>query len=91
MNHIISLNLYQSRKCYTHDFIHPFGNNIKIPSYIGFILFRLVLVNWLYIITCKKCGYISTEKLPESKAKEMVRSHLGGRENCTTCKSCSNL
>jgi hypothetical protein len=30
------------------------------------------LVNWLYIITCKKCGYISTEKLPESKAKEMI-------------------
>lgn len=55
----------------------------KLPSYIGLILLRLVLVNWLYIITCKKCGYISTEKLPESKAKEMVRSHLGGRENCT--------
>jgi hypothetical protein len=55
----------------------------KIPSYISYISFRLVLVNWLYIITCKKCGYISTEKLPESKTKEMVRSHLGGRENCT--------
>jgi hypothetical protein len=41
------------------------------------------LVNWLYIITCKKCGYISSEKLPELKAKQMVRSHLGGPENCT--------
>jgi hypothetical protein len=39
--------------------------------------------NWLYIITCKKCGYISTEKLPELKAKEMITSHLGGPENCT--------
>jgi hypothetical protein len=43
----------------------------------------LVLVNWLYIITCKKCGYISSEKLHELKAKQMVRSHLGGPENCT--------
>ena len=42
-----------------------------------------VLVNWLYIINCKKCGYISTEKLPQSKVKDMVRSHLGGPENCT--------
>jgi len=41
------------------------------------------LVNWLYIITCKKCGYISNEKLPELKAKQMVRSHLHGPENCT--------
>jgi hypothetical protein len=45
--------------------------------------FILVLVNWLYIITCKKCGYISSEKLPELKAKQMVRSHLDGHENCT--------
>jgi hypothetical protein len=44
--------------------------------------FILILVNWLYIITCKKCGYISSEKLPELKAKQMVRSHLGG-----TCES----
>jgi DNA-binding beta-propeller fold protein YncE len=35
----------------------------------------LVLVKWLYIINCKKCGYISSEKVPESKAKEMIRSH----------------
>jgi len=52
-------------------------------SYIGFISLLLVLANWLYIITCKKCGYISTEKLPESKAKEMIRVHLGSQENCT--------
>ena len=43
----------------------------------------VVLVNWMYVITCKKCGYISTEKLPESEAKEMVRSHLGGSQSCT--------
>jgi len=41
------------------------------------------LVKWLYIITCKKCGYISTEKVPELKAKEIIRSHLGGPQNCT--------
>jgi len=54
--------------------------------------FILVLVNWLYIITCKKCGYISSEKLPELKAKQMVRSHLDGPENCTrvTCKTCES-
>ncbi len=50
---------------------------------MGFISLFLVLVNWLYSITCKKCGYISTEKLPELKAKEMIRSHLGSNENCT--------
>jgi predicted nucleic-acid-binding Zn-ribbon protein len=57
----------------------------KIPSYIGFIsiVLKLVLVNWLYVITCKKCGYISFEKLPQLKAKEMVRSHLGRRESRT--------
>jgi hypothetical protein len=42
-----------------------------------------VLINWLYIITCKKCGYISSEKSPESKAKEMIRSHFTSHENCT--------
>jgi hypothetical protein len=55
----------------------------KNNSDVGFMSFVLELVNWLYVITCKKCGYISTEKLPESKAKEMVRSHLGGPQNCT--------
>ncbi|MGB8024428.1 MAG: hypothetical protein WCF06_08930 [Nitrososphaeraceae archaeon] len=48
-----------------------------IPPWVG------KLVNRLHVITCKKCSYISTEKLPESKAKEMVRSHLGGPQNCT--------
>jgi hypothetical protein len=52
-------------------------------SYIGVILQIIFLVNWLYIITCKKCGYISTEKLSESKGKEMIRSHLVSHENCT--------
>ncbi len=34
-------------------------------------------------MTCKKCGYISAEKLVESIAKEHLRSHLGGPQNCT--------
>ena len=34
-------------------------------------------------MTCKKCGYISAEKLAESKAREHLRSHLGGPEKCT--------
>ena len=34
-------------------------------------------------MTCKNCGYISTEKVPELKAKEMVHSHLDGPQNCT--------
>ena len=50
---------------------------------MDFMSFILALVNWLYIITCKKCGYISSEKLPELKAKQVVRSHLDGPENCT--------
>lgn len=41
------------------------------------------MVSWSYIVTCKKCGYISTEKLTESKAREHLRSHLGGPQNCT--------
>ena len=28
------------------------------------------LINWLHVITCKKCDYIFTEKLPESKARD---------------------
>ena len=27
--------------------------------------------------------YPATEKVPESEAKEMVRSHLGGPQSCT--------
>ena len=43
-------------------------------------------------MTCKNCGYISTEKVPESKAKEMVHSHLGGPQELyqrayKTCES----
>ena len=34
-------------------------------------------------VDAKKCGYISTEKLPELKAKEMIRSHLPCAQNCT--------
>jgi len=34
-------------------------------------------------VTCKNCGYISAEKIAESKAKEHLRSHLGGLQNCT--------
>jgi|GEM_PF-1331249 len=41
------------------------------------------LVKWSYIVTCKKCGYISTEKVPELKAKEIIRSHLDSSQNCT--------
>jgi len=41
------------------------------------------LVRWSYIVTCKKCGYISAEKLAESQAKEHLRSHLGGSQQCT--------
>jgi len=42
------------------------------------------LVGWNYIITCSKCGYISTEKLPAEKAKQLLHAHVGGPENCTT-------
>jgi predicted nucleic-acid-binding Zn-ribbon protein len=59
------------------------GSQKTVASYIDFMSFILVMVNWLYVITCKKCGYISSEKLPELKAKQMVRSHLGGLGNCT--------
>ena len=59
-----------------------FISYIHMPGYIIYS-YHQVLVNWLYIITCKKCGYISSEKSPESKTKEMIRSHLGSHENCT--------
>jgi hypothetical protein len=32
-------------------------------------------------MTVKNCGYISAERVPESKAKKIVHSHLGGPEN----------
>jgi len=34
-------------------------------------------------MTVKNCGYISAERVPESKAKEMIHSHIGGPEDCT--------
>jgi len=42
------------------------------------------LVNWNYIVTCNKCGYISSEKLPEKQAKQLLHAHVGRPENCTT-------
>jgi len=41
-------------------------------------------VKWSYIVICDKCGYISTEKLPEEKAKDLLHAHVGGQHNCTT-------
>jgi ribosomal protein L20A (L18A) len=35
------------------------------------------------VVTCSKCGYISAEKLSEEKAKELLHSHIGGKNNCT--------
>jgi hypothetical protein len=29
-------------------------------------------------------GHISSEKLPEEKAKQLLRAHVDGPENCTT-------
>jgi hypothetical protein len=34
-------------------------------------------------MTVKNCGYIPAERVPESKAKEMIDLHIGGPENCT--------
>ncbi|HEX5892066.1 MAG TPA: hypothetical protein VFY41_04320 [Nitrososphaeraceae archaeon] len=42
------------------------------------------MVSWNYIVTCNKCGYISSEKLPEEKAKQLLHAHVGGPEGCTT-------
>ena len=43
------------------------------------------LVSWSYIVTCNHCGYISAEKLPEKKAKEILHSHVGSSlMHCTT-------
>ncbi|WP_158385063.1 hypothetical protein [Candidatus Nitrososphaera evergladensis] len=41
------------------------------------------MVSWSYIVVCKKCGYISAEKLPEQEAKDLRRSHLEGSHGCT--------
>jgi hypothetical protein len=42
------------------------------------------LVNWNYIVTCDKCGYISSEKLSEENAKRLLNAHVCGPQNCTT-------
>jgi hypothetical protein len=42
------------------------------------------LVNWNYIVTCDKCGYISSEKLSEENAKQLLHAHVDGSQNCTT-------
>ncbi|AIF82913.1 hypothetical protein NTE_00837 [Candidatus Nitrososphaera evergladensis SR1] len=44
---------------------------------------RSTVVSWSYIVVCKKCGYISAEKLPEQEAKDLRRSHLEGSHGCT--------
>lgn len=41
------------------------------------------LVKWSYIVTCKNCGYISTEKLPEKEAKDLMHAHAGNNPSCT--------
>jgi|GraSoiStandDraft_57_1057295.scaffolds.fasta_scaffold727081_2 hypothetical protein len=72
------LGFFFRKKFYTIKSNYPFGN-IYQTCCVGY----LELVNWLYIMTCKKCGYISTEKLPELKAKEMIRSHIDSSQDCT--------
>ncbi|ALI37773.1 MAG: hypothetical protein P0116_02020 [Candidatus Nitrosocosmicus sp.] len=42
------------------------------------------MVGWSYIVICEKCGYISTEKLPEENAKQLLHEHEEGSEACTT-------
>jgi hypothetical protein len=42
------------------------------------------LVGWSYIVICEKCGYISSEKLPEERAKKLLHEHEDGSEVCTT-------
>jgi hypothetical protein len=42
------------------------------------------LVGWSYIVVCKNCGYISTEKLPEKEAKALLHAHVGDGTVCST-------
>lgn len=43
------------------------------------------MVGWSYIIVCRNCGYISTEKLPEKEAKVQLHAHVAeGGKGCTT-------
>lgn len=46
--------------------------------------YTIHLVNWNYIVTCNKCGFISSEKLSEENAKRLLHAHVGGPQNCTT-------
>jgi hypothetical protein len=41
------------------------------------------LVSWSYIVVCKHCGYISSEKLPEKEAKGLMHAHESGGTGCT--------
>jgi hypothetical protein len=41
------------------------------------------LVNWLYIVSCNGCGYISVEKLSKERAKKLKKAHLDIAKNCT--------
>jgi hypothetical protein len=41
------------------------------------------LVNWLYIVNCNGCGYISVEKLSKEGAKKLKKAHIDIAKNCT--------
>lgn len=41
------------------------------------------MVNWSYIVVCKRCGYISAEKLPEKEAKDLMHAHENSSAGCT--------
>jgi hypothetical protein len=41
------------------------------------------MVNWSYVVVCKKCGYISAEKLPEKEAKDLMHAHANNYPDCT--------
>lgn len=59
-------------------------NSITVIRIIQNILSVRHLIKWSYIITCKKCGHISMEKLSKEKAKELLHAHIGGSQNCTS-------
>lgn len=64
-----------------HNSARKREEKVKKGSYIRFYIVHLV-GKLAVCLTRKKCGYISSEELPEAKAKEMVRSYLGN-QNCT--------
>jgi hypothetical protein len=41
------------------------------------------MVNWSFVVICKKCGYISAEKLPEKEAKDLMHTHASNNPGCT--------